>query len=187
MIVAGENGRMANTDTASGDDAPIRRRDAEVARGLPDIVRVYPNPSYWWQNASFALPLIVSVISLAVGVVFGLAEALGFGLFGLVVTAIMVPVVMLTWRNTATSIVLTRSGAMALHEGKPIHTLEWTELRRIESVEYLGNQRYKLVHGDDERFMVIESEIVDGAALVDEAFALSSIPRQSRQQIGDGT
>ncbi len=151
---------------------------------MPDVVRVFSNPSYWWQNASFALPLIVSVISLAVGVIFSLTEALGFGLFGLVVTAIMVPVVMLTWRNTATSVVLTRSGAIALHEGKPIHSLDWSELRRIESVEYLGNQRYKLVHGEDERFMVIESEIAGGKELVDEAFALSGIPRQSEQRTG---
>ncbi len=172
---------MANPESAPVDDAPVRRRDSEVVRGLSDVVRVFPNPSYWWQNASFALPLIVSIISLVVGFVFSLTEALGFGLFGLVVTAVMVPVVLLTWRNTATSIVLTRSGAMALHEGKPIHTLDWHELRRIESVEYLGNQRYKLVHGDDERFMVIESEIVGGSELVDEAFALSGIPRQSAQ------
>jgi hypothetical protein len=80
--------------------------------------------------------------------------------------------------------VLTRSGAIALHEGKPIHSLDWSELRRIESVEYLGNQRYKLVHGEDERFMVIESEIAGGKELVDEAFALSGIPRQSEQRTG---
>lgn len=165
--------------STSSAEPPVRRRDAEVVRALPDVVRVFPNPSYWWQNASFALPLIVSVISVTVGLLFSVTEALGFGLFGFVVTAIMVPVVMLTWRGTATSIVLTRSGAIALHEGKPIHRLDWSQLRRIESVEYLGNQRFKLVHGDDERFMVIESEIVGAPALVDEAFALSGIPRQS--------
>ena len=143
------------------------------------MVRVFPNPSYWWQNASFALPLLVTVVSLLVGLVFGITEAVGFGLFGAVVTLIMVPVVMLTWRGTATSIVLTRSGALALHEGKPLHQLDWSELRRIERVEYLGNTRYKLVHGDDDEYLVVESEIEDGEALVDEAFALSGIPRQS--------
>ncbi|MDA1240091.1 MAG: hypothetical protein O2798_04525 [Chloroflexi bacterium] len=176
---------METSDTGGTGGATVRRRDADVMRAMPDVVRVFPNPSYWWQNASFALPLIVSVVSLAVGVIFRLTEALGFGLFGLVVTAIMVPVVLLTWRNTATSVVLTRSGAVALHEGKPIHSLDWSELRRIESVEYLGNQRYKLVHGEDERFMVIESEIIGGAELVDEAFALSGIPRQSKQRTGE--
>jgi hypothetical protein len=157
----------------------VRRHDAAVVRGLPDVVRVFPNPSYWWQNASFALPLLVTLVSLAIGFIFGITELVGFGLFGAVVTMIMAPVVLLTWRGTATSIVLTRSGALALHEGRPLHRLEWSDLRRIERVEYLGNTRYKLVHGDDEQFMVIESEIEDGAALVDEAFALSGIPRQS--------
>ena len=160
-------------------EALARPRDAAVVRGLPDVVRVFPNPSYWWQNASFALPLLVTVISLVVGVVFSLAEAIGFGLFGAVVTLIMIPVVMLTWRSTATSIVLTRSGALALHEGKPLHRLDWSELRRIERVEYLGNTRFKLVHGEDEQFLVVESEIEDGEALVEEAFTLSGIPRQS--------
>jgi len=163
----------------STPEAVARRRDADVVRGIPDVVRVFPNPSYWWQNASFALPLLVTVVSLLVGLIFGITEAVGFGLFGAVVTLIMVPVVMLTWRGTATSIVLTRSGALALHEGKPLHQLDWSDLRRIERVEYLGNTRYKLVHGDDDEYLVVESEIEDGEALVDEAFALSGIPRQS--------
>lgn len=160
---------------------PLRRRDADVVRALPEVVRAFVNPSHWWQNASFALPLIVTLVSLGVGVAFGIGEALGFGLFGAVVTAIMAPVVLLTWRGTATSIVLTRSGAVALHEGKPIHRLEWRDLRRIEQVEYLGNTRYKLVHGEDEQFLVVESEIQDGRELVDLAFELSGIPRQSQQ------
>jgi len=159
--------------------ASIREKDAKYVASLRDVVRVFPNPSYWWQNASFALPLLIAVASLAVGLIFGVTEALGFGLFALVVTAIMVPVVLLTWRGTATSIVLTSTGAFALHEGKPIHELSWTELRRIEKVEYLGNTRYKLVHGDEDRFMVVESEIQDGEGLVEQAFALSGIPRQS--------
>jgi len=163
----------------SSPQLTARRRDADVVRGLPDVVRVYPNPSYWWQNASFALPLLVTVVSLVAGLVFSITELVGFGLFGAVVTLIMIPVVMLTWRSTATSIVLTRSGALSLHEGKPLRRLDWSELRRIERVEYLGNTRYKLVHGDDDEYLVVESEIEDGEALVDEAFALSGIPRQS--------
>lgn len=174
---------MIPTMDASSTTGP-RRRDADLVRGLPDVVRVFPNPSYWWQNASFALPLLVTVVSLLIGLVLGITEAIGFGLFGAVVTLIMVPVVMLTWRNTATSIVLTRSGALALHEGRPLHRLEWSDLRRIERVEYLGNTRYKLVHGEDDEYLVVESEIEGGEALVDEAFALSGIPRQSTQTAG---
>jgi hypothetical protein len=144
------------------------------------VVRVFVNDSHWWQNASFALPLLAAVVSLGAGWLFGSMEATGFGLFASVVTLVMVPVVLLTWRNTATSIVLTETGASALHEGRVLHELAWADLRRIERVEYLGNARHKLVHGEDERFMSIESEIEDAEGLVEAAFALSGIPRQSQ-------
>lgn len=168
------------------EGATLRKSDAAYVEGVPGVVGVYPNPSYWWQNASFALPLLIAVVSLGVGIIFGVTEALGFGIFCAVVTLIMVPVVLLTWRGTATSIVLTEDGATALHEGKPLHQLRWAELLRIERVEYLGNTRFKLVHGEDERFMVVESEIEGGADLVDRAFALSGLPRQTDAEPGAG-
>jgi len=153
-------------------------RDLEAIEAMRDVERVYVNDSRWWQNASFALPLIVSVISLVVGVLFQRAEGIGFGLFASAVTVIMIPVVLLTWRGTATSIVLTKTGASALHTGKVLHHVDWSELQRIERVEYLGNTRYKLVHHDTE-FLTVESEIEDSAGLVETAFALSGVPRQS--------
>gem|GEM_PF-731304 len=157
----------------------LRRPDAAFVEAAPDVVGVYPNPSYWWQNASFALPFGIAAVCIVVGLVFGVTEALGFGIFCAFVTLIMIPVVLLTWRGTATAIVLTRDGATALHLGKPLHELRWDELRRIERVEYLGNRRYKLVHGDEDRFLVVESEIEGGEDLVETAFTLSGIPRQS--------
>ena len=168
--------------TNAPDLAP-HARDAATIEGLRDVVRVYVNDSRWWQNASFALPLIVSVISLTVGVVLQRAEGIGFGLFAAVVTLIMIPVVLLTWRSTATSSVLTKTGAAALHLGRVLHHVDWSELQRIERVEYLGNTRYKLVHGDTE-FLTVESEIEGSADLVDTAFALSGVPRQSTEAIG---
>ena len=150
---------------------------------MDGVVRVYVNDSRWWQNASFALPLIVSVISLAVGLVLQRAEGIGFGLFASVVTLIMIPVVLLTWRSTATAIVLTKTGASALHLGKVLHHVDWSDLQRIERVEYLGNTRYKLVHHDTE-FLTVESEIEGSADLVDTAFSLSGVSRQSDEPIG---
>ena len=155
--------------------------DAAAARALAstqgDVRAAYTNDNRWWQNASFALPLLGAAISIAGGRLLGSAEALGFGLFLAVVTLIMLPVVLLTWRGTATAIVLTAEGAVALHHGRVLHELPWSELRRIERVEYLGNVRHKLVHGEDARFLTVESEIERATDLVDQAFALSGLPR----------
>ncbi len=166
---------------AALDAAHARDRAAIVA--MRDVVRVYVNDGRWWQNASFALPLLVAVASLAFGLLFGRAEGVGFGLFASVVTLIMVPVVLLTWRGTATAIVLTRTGASALHLGGVLHHVEWSDLQRIERVEYLGNTRYKLVHHDTE-FLTVESEIPGGAELVETAFERSGVPRQTEGAIG---
>ena len=165
---------------ATASMPPPHARDAAAIERLRDVVRVYVNDSRWWQNASFALPLIVSVVSLFVGIVLGRAEGIGFGLFASVVTLIMVPVVLLTWRGTATSIVLTNTGATALHVGRVLHHVDWADLQRIERVEYLGNTRFKLVHHETE-FLTVESEIEDGVGLVDTAFELSGVPRQSAE------
>lgn len=158
------------------------RRDLAAIEAMTEVEHVFVNDSRWWQNASFALPLGGAVLSLALGWAIGSAEATGFGVFLLAVTMLMVPVVLFTWRSTATAIVLTREGAVALHLGRPLHELRWTELRRIDEVNYLGNTRYKLLHGEDE-FMTVESEIADQTALVEAAFALSGLERQNS---GDG-
>ncbi len=169
-------------------DDRLDRRDAALIAARPDVVAVHINDSRWWQNASFALPLLVCLVSLALGALLRSPEAIGFGLFLAVVTAIMVPVVMLTWRSTATAVVLTTGGALSLHHGLVLHELRWPELRRIERVEYLGNTRHKLVHGDgeEERFMSIESEIEHADDLVDRAFALSGLERGRQEAPGSG-
>lgn len=158
------------------------RRDLAAIEAMTEVEHVFVNDSRWWQNASFALPLGGAVLSLALGWAIGSAEATGFGVFLLAVTVLMVPVVLFTWRSTATAIVLTREGAVALHLGRPLHELRWAELRRIDEVNYLGNTRYKLLHGEDE-FMTVESEIAGQSALVEAAFALSGLERQNS---GDG-
>ena len=40
--------------------------DQDVFTPLPDVARVYVNDSRWWQNASFALPLIANSKALVV-------------------------------------------------------------------------------------------------------------------------
>ena len=155
----------------------LDRRDAAAVAPMDDLVRVFVNDSRWWQNASFALPFLGFLLAAGAGWLFGSAEALGFGLFLGFVTAIMVPVVLLTWRGTATSIALCEDRAVALHHGTVLHEAPWAGLHRIERVEYLGNVRHKLVHGEDE-FMTVESEIEQADELVELAFELSGVARQ---------
>lgn len=159
------------------------RRDLDAIEGMTSVERVFVNDSRWWQNASFALPLAGAVIALVVGLALRSAEATGFGIFLAAVTVLMIPVVLFTWRSTATSIVLTREGAVALHLGRPLHRLQWSDLQRIDSVNYLGNTRYKLLHGEEE-FLTVESEISGQDELVEAAFALSGLERQSATDEG---
>ena len=168
-----ESGTEARADIAALDE-----RDVAIVATMPDLVRVFGNDSYWWQNASFALPFLGFAVSTLVGLFFGIAEAVGFGLFLGVVTLIMVPVVLLTWRGAATAIVLRERGVASIHHGRILEEFGWAELRRVERVEYLGNVRHKLVYGDEDRFLIVESEIEDAEALVDAAFDYSGLPRQ---------
>ncbi|TAJ20420.1 MAG: hypothetical protein EPO65_03840 [Dehalococcoidia bacterium] len=166
------------------DERPLpnlHAADAHAVAAMHQVVRVFANPNRWWQNASFALPLLVTVAALVLGFVIDSTEAKGFGVFAAAVTAFMVPVVLLTWRGTATSIVLTVEGVTALHLGQPLHEVAWRDLQRIEKVEYLGNARYKLVHHDTE-FLTVESEIEGAPDLVEAAFTLSGLPRQHPEE-----
>ena len=167
--------------TADAELAMLHPADAEAAQGLGAVRAAYANDNRWWQNASFALPVLVTLAALGGGVIFRSTEALGFALFAAIVSLLMVPVVLFTWRSTATAIVLTSTGATALHRGRVLHALDWPDLRRIEVVEYLGNKRYKLVHGEDE-YLTVESDVEGAADLVDRAFALSGLERQQPVQ-----
>ena len=86
---------MIEDDAApSPPDAELTRRDAAYIATLDGVVAVHANESHWWNNASFALPLLGCIVLVAVGLVGGITEALGFGLFLGVVTVLMLPVVL---------------------------------------------------------------------------------------------
>lgn len=141
------------------------------------IDSIYLNDSHWWQNASFALPCLIAIISTAIGLIFRVNEAWGFGLFAFGVTLFMLPIVVITWRNTATLIVLTDELIFSLHRGKVLHSLAWTDLTGIEQIEYLGTSRFKLKHGSDGEFLTIENDVENSIELVDRSFELSGLPR----------
>ena len=164
---------------AAGETAPTAARppstpDDLVAIERLEVVAVHRNESHWWNHASFVLPLLGAIVFLAIGQVAGSAEATGFGIFLAVVLVLQLPIVWFTWRRTATAIVLTRSGALALHRGRTLAEVRWAELERIERVETLGNVRWRLAERDGPH-IAVEGEIEDVPGLVEQASSLSGV------------
>ena len=152
----------------------LHRDDAATVDAHPDAVQAHGNESHWWNHASFMLPLLGFLGLTIPGLIFGWAEATGFGLFLGVVLVLQLPVVWFTWRGTATAIVLTELGALALHRGVVRREVRWSELERIERVETFGNVRWKLVERGGEHIS-IEGEIADIPSLIERASELSGV------------
>ena len=160
-------------DEAPPPPAPLHADDRAAVAGL-EVVAAHRNESHWWNHASFVLPLLGAIVFLAIGQLAGSAEATGFGVFLGVVLVLQLPVVWFTWRRTATAIVLTRSGALALHRGRVLAEVRWAELERIERVETLGNVRWRLTERGGPH-IAIEGEIADVPALLERAAELSGV------------
>lgn len=141
--------------------------DWALASAMPGFVRLHRNDSHWFSNASFSLPLIGAVILLVVGLLTGSGEARGFGLFLLVVAALMVPVVLWTWRATPTAIAVTEQELLSLHNGRVMKRLPWTEVVEVERKETLGNLRWRVLTREGDH-IAIEGEIEDVPGLIGE-------------------
>ena len=100
---------------------------------------------------------------------------LGIGLFFLVVTGVMLPLVALTWRRTPTLIVLDAERIEALHQGETRQALAWDEVSDVRRVETMGNVRWYVV-GRDEDHLTLEGEIAELEALLAEARRLAGLP-----------
>jgi len=154
---------------------PVHAADRAFIDRLDDaVIAVHPNESHWWNHASFALPLLGAVGFVALGLLTGAAEATGFGLFLAGITVFMLPVVLLTWRSTATAIVLTDRRVLALHDGRVLREVAWAEVERIERVETLGNVRWKFMPRQGQH-LTVEGEIVDVPRLVERAEKLAGV------------
>ena len=163
----------AAEESAPAALAAIHADDRAAIEGL-EIVAAHRNESHWWNHASFVLPLLGAIVFLAIGQLAGSAEATGFGIFLAVVLVLQLPIVWFTWRRTATAIVLTRSGALALHRGRTLAEVRWAELERIERVETLGNVRWRLAERGGTH-IAVEGEIEDVPGLVERASELSGV------------
>jgi len=156
----------------------LRRRDRDAITALAaetEIVSVHPNESHWWNDASFALPLVGSIVCVAIGWFASSAELLGFGAFLGFVTLAMFPVVQLSWRNTPTAIVLTSRGALALHAGRVLREVQWTDLASVDRIETMGNVRWRLQPWEGQH-LAVDGEIADVPGLVAHARALAGLP-----------
>jgi len=164
---------MDQPDSQTAPD--VRAADASAIGALPDVVSVHVNQSHWWNNASFVLPLLVALVSMVIGLLFSSAEALGFGLFTVGVTVVLLPVVLVTWRRTATAVVLTREAAVALHEGRELVSVRWDAISEIKAVDY-DSIRWRIGPKEGEH-LNIEAELYDVERLVEHAHALSGLHR----------
>ena len=149
-------------------------KDQEYIDNQKNVSKIYINNSYWWQNASFVLPLIIGSSSLLFGIILNNSGAKGFGIFLLIVMIIMLPVVWLTWKSTATSIYLTNKEIIALHLGKILKKIQLDKLQSIATIEYLGNKRYKLIENID-TYLTIDSEFNNVPQMLEEIEKMTGI------------
>ena len=168
-----------STDSTLSDrEPPVRAADAAAIATMSEVVSVHVNRTHWWNNASFVLPLLVAMLSIAIGAIFSVGEATGFGLFALAVTALLLPIVAAMWRRTATAVVLTGEAVIALHQGRELRSVRWDELDRIEPADYASVQ-WRL-RARDGSHLSIEAELHDVDGLIDSASELSGLPRDVR-------
>lgn len=165
------------------DAPPLRPRDAAALARYHGVRSTHTYTASWFHNATFVFPLLAAAIAGIVWLATGSGEAGGAALFFLVVTAVMLPVVFVTWRRTTTAIVVHEDGISALHQGEEQHTLAWEELRGVRRVETMGNVRWYL-DGVEGEHIVVEGEISDREQLLDAAGATPQ-PQQNRRPPAD--
>lgn len=148
--------------------------DGRAAAALTGVAGVFRNQTNWYHNASFLLPLAATVLVGAVGAATRNHELLGFAAFLAVVTAGMLPIVLLTWRQTATAVVLSEDGITTLHRGRLLKSLTWSAVQTIQRRETQGNVRWAIAADSGERIL-LDGEIENLPALLQLAHDLSGV------------
>jgi hypothetical protein len=148
--------------------------EEEALAAIPGLVQVHHNPTGWYNNASFALPLAAAVVVAIAGLIIRRGDVLAFAVFLFAVTVCMVPVVIVTWRQTATTVVLSAGGITSLHDGHILKSLPWTGVRSITRRETQGNVRW-IVAADDDR-LALDGELDHLDRLIATAQRLAGLP-----------
>ena len=144
----------------AGWAAGLRRRDGTALAARGDVLDAHTYEGDWFNNATFVFPSLGAVGTLIGWAVTGATELFGISMFLFVVTGLMLPLVWLTWRRTATVIVLRRSGIEALHQGEPLQFLAWDTVLAVRRVETMGNVRWYVLGAEEQR-LTLEGEIAD--------------------------
>jgi len=166
---------MSSQPSRSSGAAPLAGGDTAAIAALPGVIAVHRNTTHWYNNASFALPLLAAVVVGLVGLALRRGDVLAFAGFLFVVTACMAPVVLVSWRQTPTAVVLTGDEIVALHDGRTLKRLAWTEVRGVTRRETQGNVRWHVTAATGER-IALDGEIADLPGLLREARRLAGLP-----------
>ncbi len=167
-----------NPETEPG----LRDADARVVDDIDGVTAVHPNELHWWNNASFALPFLTAIVSLMLGLVAGIAEATGFGLFMLAVTALTSPIVVISWRRTPTAIVVTINNLVTLHAGRQLRRIRWEEIESVRPADY-DEVRWRLFLHEGEH-LSLENGIARLPTLIDEICASTGLDRPTHEREG---
>lgn len=149
--------------------------DAAAIAAMAGVVQVHRNPTGWYNNASFALPLGATVVVALVGLLLRRGDVLAFAGFLGAVTLCMIPVVLASWRQTATSVVLTAEQIASLHNGRTLKRLPWSDVHAITRRETQGNVRW-LVQGAEGERIALDGELEDLDRLIAGARRLAGLP-----------
>ncbi len=150
----------------AGDEAALAE--------MTSVVQVHRNSTGWYNNASFALPLIAAVVTSLAGLIFRNLDVLAFAGFLFVVTLCMVPVVLVSWQQTATAVVLTAEGITSMHSGRTLKSLSWAHVSSITRRETQGNVRWIVAAVDGER-IALDGELDNLDRLIDTARRLAGL------------
>ncbi len=153
--------------------------DDRAIAGLDGVVASFRNTAHWYNNASFLLPAAAAILVGAAGLVRHSHDLLGFAAFLAAVTAGMAPVVLWGWRQTPTSVVLTRSAIVSLHHGRALKALDWDQVTAVRRRETQGNLRWEITAEDGERIL-LDGELDGLERLVRQAKALAGLPQEGR-------
>jgi len=139
---------------SAGAAVPRRAADRQAVGSLPQVVSIFENEAGWYNNASFLLPLVATIVIGVAGLATRQGEILGFDAFLGAVTLLMIPVVLVTWNQTPTAVVLTATMIVSMHDGRLLKSLSWSEVTSVRERETQGNRRWEIAAASGERILL---------------------------------